>query len=344
LLVRLTPGDHSLAGGKKVRCVPARDPGVDVGSRILPSGAASGAKGVITIPARTGNPNSRLPATRGSFISFFLLLCSFCVWWTARSTAQNARLTVVLDSASFAGISFSMMQETANRVAESIEHLIPGSLPAGQANVFCFAVVPEWGPAPITLFGEPQPGEPAASALYATRVAISRSVLPDDRQRFAFQLAHELAHVIMDPRFDNEMVETFAVAVSLEVLERLGYVAYLQAAVESLIAPLPAAVKAALKRGSWSDVTLYLASQRQYHQANPFDYSLAAAGAQLIRSLHLLPWNRLLGVAARSTCPGGRDAARFHFCPLNESTLPEFSAIWRRLGRTAVYEATEKRQ
>ena len=265
-----------------------------------------------------------------SIICLGLVLCWFLLG--ARAVAQDPRLRVILDPTTFAGPTYQAMQDTANQVALVVEQLIPDASP-DDTDVFCFAPPPGWGHAPITLAGEPQPGEPAASALYSVRVALSRSVLPADWARFAFQLAHELAHVRMDPRFDNDILETFAVAVSFEVLDRMGYGRYLQAAIQSLIAPLPPEIKMALGNASWNEVNLYLRQQRPYHEAHPFDYSLAAAGAVLIRATHALPWSRLRGIGLKNQCPARADPPRFQFCPLNEAALPEFLPVFRLLGR-----------
>jgi len=259
-----------------------------------------------------------------------LVLCLFSAG--SRVKAQEARLRVVLDPASFAGSTYNAMQNVADQVARVVEQLIPGTSP-DNIDVFCFAPPSGWGHTPITLAGERQSGEPTASARYPVRVALSRSVLPADWERFSFQLAHELAHVRMDPRFDNEILETFAVAVSFEVLERMGYASYLQRAIESLIAPLPAQIRVALANGSWSQVNLYLRRQRQYHEEHPFDYSLAAAGAVLIRAAHALPWSRLSGIGRKNQCPPRADPPRFQFCSLNESALPELLPVFHLLGR-----------
>jgi len=269
-----------------------------------------------------------------SVICLVLALCSFLTG--ARAKAQDARLRVVLDPASFGGPAYRALQDTADQVAHEVEQLIPGA--SSDTEVFCFAPPPQWGHAPITLAGELQPGEPAASARYAVRIALSRSVLPANRERFAFQLAHELAHVRMDPRVDNDILETFAVAVSFEVLDRMGYGRYLQAATQSLIVPLPLEIRAALGNGSWNDVKLYLKQQQPYHQQHPFDYSLAAAGAVLIRATHTFRWSQLFGIGLKNQCPVRTDPPRFQFCPLNESALPEFLPVFRLLGRTTAPE------
>ena len=250
-----------------------------------------------------------------------------------RATAQDVRLRVVLDPTSFAGPTYHALQNVADRVARVVEELIPGAPLGNTTDVFCFAPPSGWGHTPITLAGEPQSGEPAASARYPVRVALSRSVLPADWERFTFQLAHELAHVRMDPRFDNDILETFAVAVSFEVLERMGYARYLHVAIQSLIAPLPPEIKLALASGSWEHVNLYLKQRRQYHEEHPFDYSLAAAGAVLIRATHALPWNRLSEIGLKNQCPSRADPPRFQFCSLDESALPEFLPVFKLLGR-----------
>ena len=70
------------------------------------------------------------------------------------------------------------------------------------------------------------------------------------------------------------------------------------------------------------------------HQQHPFDYSLAAAGAILLRATHTMPWGGLVGIGRKNLCPAGADPPRFQFCPLNESALLEFLPVFRLLGRT----------
>lgn len=253
-----------------------------------------------------------------------------CILWNIPSLAEVAPFRVVLDEVTFPPQTYSLMQGTADKVANLVEQLIPAR--EGSDVVLCFVAPAGWH-APITIVGAPLPNEPAASAQHPLRVAVSWDVLPTDQQKFVFQLAHELAHIKMDPRFDNDMVETFAVAVSFEVLARLGYVHYLQAAVETLTAPLPSAVKAALQNGTWSEVSSYLASRRQYHEEHPFDYSLAAAGAVLIRSSRDLPWKELLAIAEKNTCSADERTNRFQLCPLDESKLPQLAPVFLSLGR-----------
>ena len=275
-----------------------------------------------------------------NLICAVLLLCLFLAGAIAKG--QNARLRVALDPVSFAGPTYQAMQNVADEVGRVVGQMIPGTS-SETTDVFCFAPPPQWGHAPITLVGDPQPGEPAASARYRFRVAVSRSVLPEDSERFAFQLAHELAHVRMDPRFDNEILETFAVAVSFEVLERMGYQRYLQAAIQSLIGPLPPEVRAALSSRSWQDVNLYLKQQRQYHEQHPFDYSLAAAGAVIIRAAAVVPWSQLSGIGLKNVCPMRADPPRFQFCALDESSLPQLLPVFRLLGRATPSELASQR-
>jgi len=259
----------------------------------------------------------------------FALLALATALWSVRDCAAGTHFQVLLDQATFDAGTYDMMQGTANQVVNVVEQLMPEASQEG-TTVLCFAAPPDWH-APITVTGRPYHGEPLASAQYPVRVALSRDVLPADRDRFAFQLAHELAHVKMDPHFDNAMVETFAVAVSFEVMDRLGRHSYLRATVDLLIAPLPPTIKAAVQEGSWSIVTAYLASRQNYYQQNPFDYSLAAAGALLIRSGGVT-WRRLVGIARTNTCAGKEPTPTFRMCDLDESKLVDLTTIFRALG------------
>lgn len=272
----------------------------------------------------------RRPICRGFFL--ILALPAFTPM-SLGAAIDNSHLRVVIDRTTFAGPNYEIMQQTANQVAAIIDQLIPPP-PHTSTDVFCFVAPIDWR-APITVAGHLQPGEPVESGRYETRVAVSRDVLPGDRQRFAFQLAHELGHVKMDPRFDNAIVETFAVALSLETLDRLGYSNYVRAAVDTLSVSLPLEVRAALSGRSWKDVTRFLAERRRYHDQHPFDYGLAVAGAILIRSAGFLQWDKLLGIADKNQCPRKDEPAGFSFCPLDQAALPEFSVVFRQLGYSA---------
>src|SRR5262249_48050974 len=58
--------------------------------------------------------------------------------------------------------------------------------------------------------------------LNPVRIALDPKALLCEPE-LVLELGHELAHIKMDPRYDNYLVETFAMAVSLRTLKALHF-------------------------------------------------------------------------------------------------------------------------
>jgi len=142
--------------------------------------------------------------------------------------AGTATMHVKLDRETFPPKSLITLQNLADRVAATIDRLIPGRVTkSNQPEFLCYIAPDFWrgaayDPPPITLIGAARLGEPKAARAGTVRIALDSLVLPNHAE-LVYELAHELAHVKMDPRYDNYLVETLAVAASLEALTVMGF-------------------------------------------------------------------------------------------------------------------------
>jgi hypothetical protein len=226
------------------------------------------------------------------------------------------------------------MSDTAARVVAVIEQMIPESPDYSAANrVTCFVAPEYWTDRPVTIIGKVRSGEPKSSQANHIRIAVTSNVLPGAYQRFAFQLAHELAHVKMDPRIDNKLVETFAVAISFEVIHRLGFESYVETNQHYYSLPLPSQVRSAISKKQLDKLSLYLRFRWKDEESRLPDYSLQMIGAVLIRSHRDFPWKSLRGIALKSTCRVDADRSEMRYCALDDSAVPELRGYLNELGR-----------
>lgn len=142
-----------------------------------------------------------------------------------------------------------------------------------------------------------------------------------DYTNFAYQLAHELGHVMMDAHRSNAVLETLADAVSYQALEDLtvfwrkkyaNYPAwrdwayhfreYRAAREKQYLAHLPHSVQVAARQGEWQKVTLYLKQHRAELERAP--YAQEGSGGLALRSLGAqaflsqpVPWRDFIGIA-----------------------------------------------
>ncbi len=154
------------------------------------------------------------------------------VFWliTLAISAQQPPTKVVLDHETFSPAGYAGLQQLANQVVGTIDQLIPGQVSEFvHGNIICFQVTtrtslkaPNVSSPPITLSTDYKLSyEPTTTVAGRTRIAlfeVEPLYAPSYRERFVYQLSHELAHIKMGVRVDNYLVETLAVAVSHEVL------------------------------------------------------------------------------------------------------------------------------
>jgi hypothetical protein len=140
-----------------------------------------------------------------------------------------------------------------------------------------------------------------------------------DDARFAYQLAHELGHVMMDARRTNALIETIADALSYQVLEDLtalwqqrytdpwkswapNFVAYRQEREKYYLARFPQQIQTAVAQGRWEEVTAYLQEHQAELEKDPFTsdgtggFALRSLGATALLS-QSVPWKRFVGIA-----------------------------------------------
>ncbi len=233
-----------------------------------------------------------------------IILLLFTCTVVQNSQAQPPAPTkVILDHETFSPQAIKEFEPVAAEVSSLIDSLIPGFArgypPAG---IICFEAPlnsgQAWGasPPPITLTGPKLPGEPNGTVAGTIRIALFQ-VQPKDKFRFAFQLSHELAHVKMGPMSDNYLDETFAVAVSYEILRRLGYQGYLLINEGLYIQDLPLQIQKSVSYGNWKDAQTYWLDQGQKQGESMGDRPFQMLGALLLLRGRGPQWEDLLNIS-----------------------------------------------
>ena len=167
--------------------------------------------------------------------------------------------------------------------------------------------------------------------------------------QFAFQLGHELGHVMLDPRRTNGVVEAICIALSYEVLDRIGdkvrdspaypwlgdYAAnfrpYQRNDQQSMIAGFPAEIRDLVKQKRWPELADYLrAHRREMEAGHDDDRSVQTLAAIALRS-ERLDWGELAGIAG-CTSPSSSDDPRFQVLPLTPDCVSRVSGILCRIG------------
>ncbi len=186
------------------------------------------------------------------------MFCAIPLLVRALGGCVHPKFRVVVAAETFPSSVRAAMQARADEVASLVDRIIPG-LPSGysQNGIICFIAPHDFRNAPITLPPQPlKPGEPRSIDPHRIRIALS-GILPNDEQRFVFQLSHELAHVKMDARYDSYLTEVFAVAVSLEVLKRFRFGCYRQSLENDALANVPPEVRQQVEAQHWPAVARY---------------------------------------------------------------------------------------
>jgi hypothetical protein len=167
--------------------------------------------------------------------------------------------------------------------------------------------------------------------------------------QFAFQLAHELSHVMLDPRRSNGVVEAICMAMSSEVLDRLGervrtyptlswladygphFEEYRLQQDGLALQHFPADVQAMVKEHRWSDVSAYLRDrQNEMEPGQPEERSLQALAAIALRS-GPIDYGVLAGIAGCTT-PSPQDDPRTRILPINSDCASRVQELLCRMG------------
>ena len=148
----------------------------------------------------------------------------------------------------------------------------------------------------------------------------------------------------MDPRYDNYLVETFAVAVSFEVLKELGLGSFRTNCIMKYTASLPQSVQTAISSGNWREATSYWQSEIPNQKSKPFgkwDFSFATLGALILEAFQQPVWANLLGASTISDqcyLPDGAataakgDAMEFKTCSPTVQRMVRLGPALKALG------------
>ena len=182
------------------------------------------------------------------------------------------------------------------------------------------------------------------------RIAIRVTAGDTHYAQFAFQLAHELGHVMLDPRRSNGIVETICTAVSYEVLDRLGervtvspqldwltnyaphFSEYRLADQKSYLESFPEDVRAMVAEQRWNDLSSYLAEHaKEMEPGASRERPMQTLAAVALRSAPL-DLGQFTGLAACTT-PSPSDRPRFAIRPINRECVERFADVLCRIGR-----------
>ncbi|HEV1286466.1 MAG TPA: hypothetical protein VNU44_14190 [Bryobacteraceae bacterium] len=176
--------------------------------------------------------------------------------------------------------------------------------------------------------------------------------------QFAYQLSHELGHVMIDPRRSNGIIETICVALSYEVLDQLSakfgsgsprsnrvlsaygenFKNYRQDDERAAISRFPPEIKVAFERKNWLELRRYLerhrSEQEQLTQAEiqaPHGRDIQTLGAIALRSAPIA-WKDLWDLGA-CTSPPPDKLPSFLDAPINSGCIQRLSPMLCRVGR-----------
>jgi hypothetical protein len=167
--------------------------------------------------------------------------------------------------------------------------------------------------------------------------------------QFAFELGHELGHVMLDPRRANGIVEAICDATSYEVLDQLGdrvenapayswltdyaphFREYLHNDEDTTLAGFPADVRDMVRQNRWSDLAAYLHQHLSVVDPyQPHERTLQSLAAIALRA-EPVDWGGFTGLAA-CTNPTPDQDPRFKILPITPDCVDRVSDVLRRIG------------
>jgi hypothetical protein len=224
------------------------------------------------------------------------------------------------------------LQTLAGDCLAACRQLWPGKPPAGERPI----VLSIRAAGPLT----DSTSDPKTYRIYVT-------VKTRAYAQFVYQFSHEFAHVMLDPRRTNGLVETFAVAFSLAALDAMAvrwrdrapyaswvpyapyFRKYRREAEQRHLKTFPLDVQALVERKSWEELALYLRYRRADQDADINNRNLNHLGAAALRSGEV-KWQDLLGLAGHTDPPADRDGRFRADLQIDPRKLP---GLVRRLGR-----------
>jgi hypothetical protein len=237
-------------------------------------------------------------------------------------------------------------QSVANDISAIISELFNGRVPPVNLPIFCH-------------FLRPQPYVPITRLdnwEHPTRIDIYLSTEERYYAQFVFQLAHELGHVMLDPRRSNGVVETLCMALSYVALDRMSqrwkthpyapwrpyasrFTYYLQCDQDARLDLFPTDIRVAFIHHRWDKLARYLRKHRSDQEQLSAEEIISDKGRsiQCLGAIVLFNepahWDRLHHIAACTT-PNPEEDATFRRLPLKGTQcLSPISELLRRIGR-----------
>ena len=269
--------------------------------------------------------------------TLLLLATSF-----AAQVKQDSRVRLVATANGWSLATVAKLQPLADKTARIIDELVPGpSQDYPSDGIICFEAPLTWvadgnAPAPITYANGLVKDDPPEAHGGVVRIALGdgSAVSPEE---FVFQLSHELAHVKMGHRVDNYLEETFATAVSFEVLTRFGYSAYIPIATKSYLENLPVETLEALANGKWKVTRRYWSQRARMEppkdlRAIATERGFQMVGAHLILHDRHVRWQELIGASVSNPCTASTSADGFSVCLPDLSRMRAQRSLLKPLG------------
>ncbi len=238
-----------------------------------------------------------------------VLFVAFCCALGSRAKAQVPPTKVLLDQASFRTSDRTRLQLLADRVATQVDRLVPGQGIGVTGSILCYQVhegeldfEQEIG-APVTISATFRyPHERNDVVPGQVRIALF-AIDPLREGRFVYQLSHELAHVKMGATVSDYLIETFAVAMALEVTQRVGLASHVDLEIADEMQYLPAVEQTLYLHRDYAGLRRYwqqqVVQQTSWIQNRPFQ----TLGAVLLEN-SAVPWPQFLGIALENgNCP-----------------------------------------
>lgn len=169
-----------------------------------------------------------------------------------------------------------------------------------------------------------------------------------DYCKLAFQLSHEVAHVLMDPSRSNGAIEMIAVAVSWRSSDLLSetwevsppyttwkafapeFREYHKRAIAEAFSELPNPIQAAVAVADWEEVARFVRERRDELESNPCNRPLNSLGAWCLLQAGV-PWHEVPGIAGKAQIDERSDGAFHGNAPFRPDDVPDWLAlVWSR--------------
>lgn len=263
-------------------------------------------------------------------------------------------LSITVDN-SFGPVLRPNFQAVANDVASIVTDLFEGRRPPLDLPIVCYLkTIPPIG-------SRDQPVSPDTTLDdwdHPKQIRIGVTSSTPVYAQLAFQLGHELGHVMLDPRRTNGVVETIAYALSYEVLDRIAdkwimvapfsylrgwdknFRTYRNEDEGNVLARLTE-IRAAVDKRDWKAVRQYLYKHRseqdqtsQAEIAGQHGRDIEALGAMALRGNAPVPWRRFIGLAVACTIvPLSRQKTTLPPSAFSPKCLPRLSGALCPIGR-----------